>query len=91
MSGFFIIFCFFFKVNIGVFLHNRVATLPGRLLCFWERENRCAILSNWSRLMEITPWYVTRMGKRALCQRLPRLLTRDHVKLSKPSVPLQDL
>ena len=25
--GFFIIFCFFFKVNSGGFLHNRVATL----------------------------------------------------------------
>jgi len=27
MSGVFIIFCYFFKVNSGVLLHNRVATL----------------------------------------------------------------
>jgi len=27
MSVFFIILCFFFKVNSGFFLHNRVATL----------------------------------------------------------------
>jgi len=27
MSGFFYHFLFFFKVNSGVFLHNRVATL----------------------------------------------------------------
>jgi len=29
MSVFFIIFWFLFKVNSGVFLHNRVATLAG--------------------------------------------------------------
>jgi len=30
MSGFFMIFWFFFKVNSGVFLHSRVATLETR-------------------------------------------------------------
>jgi len=35
--GFFIIFCFFFKVNSGVFLHNRVATLVEAHWQHWSK------------------------------------------------------
>jgi len=37
MSGVFIIFCFFSKVNYGVFHHNSVATLVLALLVFFTR------------------------------------------------------
>ena len=65
------------------------------VLCFWGilceiRENRCAMQSNWLRLMDITPSYVTVMDKRALCRRLTWLLTRDYMK-SKPNVLLRRL
>jgi len=40
--------------------------------------------------MDITPSYVTEIDKRALCQRLTWLLTRDHMK-SKPNVLLKRL
>jgi len=36
MSVYFIIFCFFFKVNSGVFLHNRVATLVEAHWQHWQ-------------------------------------------------------
>jgi len=37
MSGFFIMFWGFFKVNSGIFLHNRVATLVWRLFIATSR------------------------------------------------------
>ena len=40
--GFFIIFWFFFKVNSGVFLHNRVATLVPNC------QHRCGSVANAS-------------------------------------------
>jgi len=50
--GFFIIFCFFFMVNSGGFLHNRVATLVKRDLLL--HETRACELSNL--LSSVSEW-----------------------------------
>ena len=53
MFGFFLLFSFIFKVNSGVFLHNRLATLRRSVQLFVCWLILCKILWNCSKMLRL--------------------------------------